>query len=218
MATVEFEEYEGDVVTFLVHQHDELKGLLSRVLGTQGAERQEAFDAVRESLARHEAAEEEVLRPLTRQAPGGDEEAAMRTGEEDRATEALALLERLDVGSIPFQGGRWDPSVGRGRGERGTSAAARSRCSSGPSRRRCCGTPSRRRRTSSLCCAARTTPRPSAARGWRWRPSRAGAARRRRPPPPAPNFGSRRGDCSGGRPDRPSAQRVAGATGPPLPM
>jgi hypothetical protein len=103
MATVEFEEYEGDVVTFLVHQHDELKGLLSRVLGTQGAERQEAFDAVRESLARHEAAEEEVLRPLTRGAPGGDEEAAMRTGEEDRATEALALLERLDVGSIPFE-------------------------------------------------------------------------------------------------------------------
>src|SRR3954451_11200634 len=103
MATVEFQEYEGDVVTFLVHQHDELKGLLSRVLGTQGAERQEAFDAVRESLARHEAAEEEVLRPLTRQAPDGDEEVAMRTGEEERATEALALLEQFDVGSIPFE-------------------------------------------------------------------------------------------------------------------
>src|SRR3954466_7756871 len=103
MATVVFEEYEGDVVTFLVHQHDELKALLSRVLGTQGAERQQAFDAVRESLARHEAAEEEVLRPLTRQAPDGEQEAAMRTGGEERATEALELLEQLYVDSVPFE-------------------------------------------------------------------------------------------------------------------
>ena len=96
-------EYEGDVVSFLERQHEELRSLMSRVLGSGGAQRQEAFDAVREMLAGHEAAEEQILRPLTRQAPDGAEEAAMRTGEEERAAEALELLEQLDVDSIAFE-------------------------------------------------------------------------------------------------------------------
>jgi len=96
-------EYAGDVVDLLVGQHDEIKSLMGRVLSASGENRQRAFDAVRETLARHEAAEEAVLRPLVREAPGGVEEAGQRTHEEDRAKTTLSELEQLDVASIPFE-------------------------------------------------------------------------------------------------------------------
>jgi hypothetical protein len=70
--------YAGDVVDLLTRQHDEVKSLMGRVLSASGADRQGAFDAVRETLARHEAAEEAVLRPLVREVPGGAEEAGER--------------------------------------------------------------------------------------------------------------------------------------------
>jgi hypothetical protein len=44
---------------------------MGRVLPSSGEERQRAFDEVREALARHETAEEAVLRPLVREVPGG---------------------------------------------------------------------------------------------------------------------------------------------------
>jgi Hemerythrin HHE cation binding domain len=95
-------EYAGDVVEYLTDQHEELKTLMGRVLSTSGPEQQRAFDEVRELLARHEAAEEAVLRPLVRALPDGEDEAAQRTHEEDRAQQMLARLEQLEVGSIPF--------------------------------------------------------------------------------------------------------------------
>lgn len=96
-------EYAGDVVELLVDQHDELRTLMARVLDAKGRDRRRAFDEARRALARHEAAEEAVLRPLTRTAPGGEELAGARTGEEERATDALAMLERLDVDGVPFE-------------------------------------------------------------------------------------------------------------------
>jgi hypothetical protein len=95
-------EYAGDVVEYLTDQHDELRTLMGRVLPASGRQRQEAFDAVRELLARHEAVEESVVRPLVRAAPGGEAEAAQRTREEKRAEQMLAVLDQLDVASIPF--------------------------------------------------------------------------------------------------------------------
>jgi iron-sulfur cluster repair protein YtfE (RIC family) len=96
-------EYAGDVVEFLVDQHEELRTLLARVLAASGPQRQRAWEAARTALERHEAAEEAVLRPLTRQAPGGDALAEARTREEDRASQALALLERYEVDSVSFE-------------------------------------------------------------------------------------------------------------------
>jgi hypothetical protein len=49
-----------DVVDFLVEQHDEVRTLLRRVTASTGGQRQAAFDALRELLARHETAEELV--------------------------------------------------------------------------------------------------------------------------------------------------------------
>lgn len=96
-------EYAGDVVELLVEQHEEVRTLMARVLGARGPERRRAFEEARAALTRHEEAEEAVLRPLTRKAPGGDALAEARAGEEDRASQALAMLERLDVDGVPFE-------------------------------------------------------------------------------------------------------------------
>jgi hemerythrin superfamily protein len=96
-------EYAGDVVEFLTDQHEQLRALMPRVLQASGQERRTLFDEVRETLARHEAAEEAVLRPLTRQAPGGEEQAAGRTEEEDSAKNLLGLIERYDVDTPAFE-------------------------------------------------------------------------------------------------------------------
>jgi len=92
----------GDVIEFLLDQHQQVRGLLDDVLSAQGGERQQYFDTVREMLARHETAEEMILRPLTRKAPGGEEVAQGRMDEENEAKEVLANLEKMDVASPEF--------------------------------------------------------------------------------------------------------------------
>ena len=96
-------EYAGDVVELLTDQHEQLKLLMTRVLAATGPQRKQLFDEVRETLARHEAAEEAVVRPLTRSAPGGAEQAASRTEEEDGAKDLLGLIERYDVDTPAFE-------------------------------------------------------------------------------------------------------------------
>jgi hemerythrin superfamily protein len=92
----------GDVVEFLLRQHAQVKGLLTDVLGTSGDDRRRYFDSVREMLARHETAEEMIVRPLTRKAPGGEQVADGRMAEENEAKEVLANLEKMDVDSPEF--------------------------------------------------------------------------------------------------------------------
>lgn len=92
----------GDVVQFLRRQHQEIRMLLDSVLSATGEARQRAFDDVRELLARHETAEEMVVRPLTRKAPQGDQVAEGRMAEENEAKEVLADLEKMDVDSTQF--------------------------------------------------------------------------------------------------------------------
>jgi hypothetical protein len=92
------------VVDILTEQHEHLKTLMSKVLAGNGADRQEAFDQVRYTLATHEAAEAEVLHPLARQdLPSGDDAVVTdRLAEEDEAGEAVTKLEKLDVDSEEF--------------------------------------------------------------------------------------------------------------------
>jgi hypothetical protein len=92
----------SDVIEFLLSQHQQVRGMLDDVLAGSGQERQRAFDAVREMLARHETAEEMIVRPLTRKAPDGERVAEGRMQEENRAKEVLADLEKMDVGSAEF--------------------------------------------------------------------------------------------------------------------
>src|SRR5919205_713285 len=92
----------GDVIEFLLNQHQQVRGLLDDVLAASGEERQQYFDTVREMLARHETAEEMIVRPLTRKAPGGEDVAEHRMHEENEAKEVLADLEKMDVSSAEF--------------------------------------------------------------------------------------------------------------------
>jgi hemerythrin superfamily protein len=92
----------SDVIEFLLNQHQQVRGLLDDVLATTGEERQRYFDTVREMLARHETAEEMIVRPLTKKAPGGEEVAQGRMDEENEAKEVLADLEKMDVDSPAF--------------------------------------------------------------------------------------------------------------------
>src|SRR3954468_23609226 len=92
----------SDVVEFLLGQHQQVRMLLDEVVSNSGEARQQYFDAVREMLARHETAEEMIVRPLTRKAPGGEEVAQGRMDEENEAKEVLASLEKMDVTSAEF--------------------------------------------------------------------------------------------------------------------
>lgn len=92
----------SDVIEFLLNQHQHVRGLLDDVLSATGQERQQYFDTVREMLARHETAEEMIVRPLTRKAPGGEQIAEGRMEEENEAKEVLAKLEKMDVDSADF--------------------------------------------------------------------------------------------------------------------
>ena len=105
--------YDGDVVEYLTDQHEEIRTLMGRVLPTSGPERQRAFDRVRDLFTRHEAAKESVLSQLVQAAPGGEQGTAQRTHEEDRIKQMLAMLESLDVASIPFtvQFREWEEAV-----------------------------------------------------------------------------------------------------------
>jgi hemerythrin superfamily protein len=91
-----------DVVQFLSAQHEQIRSLLDDVLASTGEERQRGFDDVRELLARHETAEEMIVRPLTRKASQGDEVADARMAEENEAKKVLANLEKMDVDSTEF--------------------------------------------------------------------------------------------------------------------
>ena len=91
-----------DVVEFLIAQHHQVRSLLADVLASTGEERQRCFDDVRELLARHETAEEMIVRPLTRKASHGGGVADARMAEENEAKEVLAKLEKMDVDSAEF--------------------------------------------------------------------------------------------------------------------
>ena len=93
----------GDLVSQLLAQHDQVRAGIDAVAQTTtAASRQKAFDQLRELLARHETAEEMIVRPLTRRIDNGDEVAAARMDEENESKVVLAKLEKLDIASVEF--------------------------------------------------------------------------------------------------------------------
>ncbi|HEY0888602.1 MAG TPA: hemerythrin domain-containing protein [Nocardioides sp.] len=91
---------EGDVVRILLEQHARIRELFAEVTTASGDAREGVFHELRVLLAVHETAEEMVLRPVSGEF--ADEVAAARNQEEADATEALAELEKLDLGSPEF--------------------------------------------------------------------------------------------------------------------
>lgn len=92
---------EGDVIRVLLEQHARIHELFAALKSADGERKQELFDQLRELLAIHEAGEEMVLRPVTRQTAGSSVVDA-RLKEESEATHTLADLEKMDVSSPEF--------------------------------------------------------------------------------------------------------------------
>ena len=93
----------GDLVDQLLQQHEMVRRAINSVARTTTAEsRQEAFDTLRELLARHETAEEMVVRPLTRDIDNGETVAEARMAEENESKDVLKELENLDIASVEF--------------------------------------------------------------------------------------------------------------------
>ncbi len=96
---------EGDVIRILLDQHARIEELFGQIHHETGKGKQERFGELRRLLAAHEAAEEMILRPLTRAAPGGRGIANARNHEEHMATHLLADLERMELPSQDFADG-----------------------------------------------------------------------------------------------------------------
>lgn len=92
----------GDVVRILLEQHARIDELFGRVRNASGKSKQQLFDELRRLLTVHEAAEEMIVRPVTRAASGGRRVASARNAEEGKATHRLANLERLGSSSPGF--------------------------------------------------------------------------------------------------------------------
>jgi hemerythrin superfamily protein len=96
---------EGDFVRIVLEQHTRIRELFGQVHRATGKDKQETFDELRRLLAVHEAAEEMIVRPVTRTATGGGRVATARNHEEHLAAHLLANLENTDVSSAKFSTG-----------------------------------------------------------------------------------------------------------------
>lgn len=92
---------DGSVIAILLEQHAEIRELFAAIEVAPPAQRQEPFDRLRELLAVHEAAEETVVRPLSRKSAGA-KVAEARNAEENEAAHVLAELERMDTAGDAF--------------------------------------------------------------------------------------------------------------------
>jgi len=91
-----------DVVELLLADHQAAKSLLGRFDDVAPAGRADYFCEVATELVRHEVAEEQVVYPVIRRAPGGDREADTRIAEQSSAEGILADMEKLDPSSAEF--------------------------------------------------------------------------------------------------------------------
>lgn len=92
---------EGATVIEVVQlEHVVIEELLAAVEAAAGAERKDAFERLAAYLAKHEAAEQQVVHPATETVD--DEVAEERESEEDRADVKLAELGAMDADSPEF--------------------------------------------------------------------------------------------------------------------
>jgi hemerythrin superfamily protein len=97
-------EQSENVVDLLLSQHEEIRRLASTVEKNHGQVRKDAFDRLRELLAVHETAEEEIVHPFARRAVGnGSQVVDERLEEEHEAKGVLSDLEKMDPESDDFE-------------------------------------------------------------------------------------------------------------------
>jgi hypothetical protein len=89
-----------NVIDLIQHEHQEIEALLARVADRGNSARGAAFDQLAAHLAKHEAAEQAVVRPEI--AKIDDTEGRSREVEETKADAMLARLRSMDVASSEF--------------------------------------------------------------------------------------------------------------------
>jgi hemerythrin superfamily protein len=89
------------ITEVLRSDHDEVREMFERVDGATGDKRKELFQQLLSELVRHEVAEEEILRPVSKR-DAGEAIANARIKEESKAEELLKEMEKLDTSSAEF--------------------------------------------------------------------------------------------------------------------
>lgn len=94
---------EADVVELLMHQHEQIRGLLQEVGERKGDKRAAAFERLRRLLAVHETAEEEILHPIARRSlNNGRKVINARLEEEKQGKKMLRALEMMGPSTQGF--------------------------------------------------------------------------------------------------------------------
>ncbi|MGH8987240.1 MAG: hemerythrin domain-containing protein [Acidimicrobiales bacterium] len=89
------------IIEALRQDHDEVREMFSKLEAATGQARTDLFHELVGELVRHEVAEEEILRPVSKR-DAGDAVAQARIKEESEAEELLKEMEKLDPGSAEF--------------------------------------------------------------------------------------------------------------------
>jgi hemerythrin superfamily protein len=92
------------LIDLLLEDHQAVRTLFTEIATATGERRTELFDTLRENLVRHEVAEEEIVRPLTKSSvPDGERIAEERISEESKAEAILRQMEKAEVGSPEWE-------------------------------------------------------------------------------------------------------------------
>lgn len=89
------------IIEELRHDHEEVRQLFARIEEATGDERRDLFQDLVGELVRHEVAEEEILRPVSKR-DAGEAIANARITEESEAEELLKEMEKMDPSSGEF--------------------------------------------------------------------------------------------------------------------
>jgi hemerythrin superfamily protein len=89
------------IIEALRSDHDEVRAMFGRLEQASGKRRKELFQQLLSELVRHEVAEEEILRPVSKR-DAGEAIANARIKEESQAEELLKEMEKLDTSSEEF--------------------------------------------------------------------------------------------------------------------
>lgn len=89
------------IIDALRHDHDQIRKMFARLERASGDQRGDLFHQLVGELVRHEVAEEEILRPVSKR-DAGQAIANARIKEESQAEELLKEMEKLDPGSAEF--------------------------------------------------------------------------------------------------------------------
>jgi iron-sulfur cluster repair protein YtfE (RIC family) len=93
-----------ELIDAILRDHEQVRALFERVASATGKRREDAFDKLRAELIRHEVAEEQIVRPLTRRfVPNGKRTADARVKEEGEAEKVLKKMEKVEFASPQWE-------------------------------------------------------------------------------------------------------------------